>query len=214
MKRLDRPFHVVLVEPEIPQNTGNIARLCAAVGSPLHLVGKLGFSVDEKAVRRAGLDYWPLVTVVQHKDLSACLSSIGASSVSFFTTKSPRCYTEAPFTPGHALIFGKETKGLPPEVLETYSQNLYSIPTVEDSVRSLNLANAVSIVLFEALRKTGALQNLTEKGTGQNTAVGLYSSTSQKGYLRAAEDMYARSLFRRPGGNTPFRSVKPLGRSP
>ena len=160
MKSLARPCHLVLVEPEIPQNTGNIARVCAATGSRLHLVGKLGFSVDEKAVRRAGLDYWPLVSVFRHADLSSCLTSIGVEHPILLTTKSRRCYVDAPFAPGGALVFGKETKGLSKEIMRTYEDGLYSIPTVEDTVRSLNLANAVSIVLFEALRRIGAYQQL------------------------------------------------------
>ena len=157
MKRPEKPFHIVLVEPEIPQNTGNIARLSAATGSTLHLVGTLGFRVDDKAVRRAGLDYWPLVTVKQHSDLDSCLSSIGSSvEPILLTTKSLKCYTDAPFVSGGILVFGKETKGLPEALRQKYENRCYSIPTVEDSVRSLNLSNAVSIVLYEALRATAA----------------------------------------------------------
>jgi tRNA (cytidine/uridine-2'-O-)-methyltransferase len=152
------PLHVVLIEPEIPQNTGAIARLCAATSSTLHLVGKLGFSIDEKAVRRAGLDYWHLVTVKEHPDLSTCLKEIGSADPPLlFTTKSNHNYVHAPYRLGNALVFGKETKGLPPRIMETYSDRQFSIPTVIDSVRSLNLANAVSIVVYEALRNTGAL---------------------------------------------------------
>ena len=158
MKRPFVPFHVVLVEPEIPQNTGNIARLSAATGTVLHLVGRLGFRVDDKAVRRAGLDYWPLVTVKQHSNLTTCLTDIGGATVPYLlTTKSARCYTEARFEPGAALVFGKETKGLSEAIRNKYPERCFSIPTVEDTVRSLNLSNAVSIVLFEALRQTGAL---------------------------------------------------------
>lgn len=156
MQRPVPPFHIVLVEPEIPQNTGNIARLSAATGTVLHLVGKLGFQIDDKAVRRAGLDYWPLVTVAQHPDLDTCLSSIGGPNPIILTTKSHRCYTDAPFQAGGILVFGKETKGLPDAIMTQYAECLYSIPTVENSVRSLNLANSVSITLFEALRQTNA----------------------------------------------------------
>jgi tRNA (cytidine/uridine-2'-O-)-methyltransferase len=152
------PLHVVLVEPEIPQNTGAIARLCAGTGSTLHLVGKLGFSTDEKAVRRAGLDYWHLVTVKEHPDLSICLAEIGSVDPPLlFTTKSQHNYIQAPYRLGNALVFGKETKGLSPRIMEAYPNRQFSIPTVIDSVRSLNLANAVSIVVYEALRHTGAL---------------------------------------------------------
>ena len=158
MKRPAMPFHIVLVEPEIPQNTGNIARLSAATGTILHLVGKLGFKVDDKSVRRAGLDYWPLVTVKQHPDLDDCLRDIGGEPVPYLlTTKSDRCYLDAAFEPGAVLVFGKETKGLSETIRDRYPERCFSIPTVEDTVRSLNLANAVSIVLFEALRQTGAL---------------------------------------------------------
>ena len=160
MKRPENPLHVVLVEPEIPQNTGNIARLCAATGCTLHLVGKLGFSIDEKAVRRAGLDYWHLVTVKEHLDLAACLTEIASPDLPLlFTTKSTRNYLHAPYEAGSALVFGKETKGLPASIMASYADRQYSIPTAVDSVRSLNLANSVSIVLYEALRATGALEH-------------------------------------------------------
>lgn len=159
MNRPSPPFHVVLVEPEIPQNTGNIARLCAATGTLLHLVGPLGFQVDEKAVRRAGLDYWHLVTVRRHETLEACLAEVGCAAPVLLTTKSSRCYTEAPYRPGTALVFGKETKGLSERIMARYEPYLYAIPTAEDSVRSLNLANAVSITLYEALRASGCLSD-------------------------------------------------------
>ncbi len=157
MRRPMRPFHVVLVEPEIPQNTGNIARLSAATGSHLHLVGKLGFSTDDKAVRRAGLDYWHLVRVEEHPDLPTCLAKIGCKNPLLFTTKNKKNYLDAPYATGDALVFGKETKGLKKELLDHYNDRCFSIPTVASSVRSLNLANAVSVVLYEALRVTGAL---------------------------------------------------------
>ncbi len=161
MGRPARPFNIVLVEPEIPQNTGNIARLSAATGTVLHLVGKLGFRIDDKSVRRAGLDYWPLVTVLRHPTLESCLESISGPRPILLTTKSPRCYTAAPFTAGGVLVFGKETQGLSPDIMERYGECLYSIPTVEESVRSLNLANAVSIVLYEALRSVGAFETIS-----------------------------------------------------
>jgi len=156
--RPEIPFNVVLVEPEIPQNTGNIARLCAATGSPLHLVGELGFRTDEKAVRRAGLDYWSLVEVREHADLESCLGEIGCDEPLLFSTSSEASYLDAPFRPGGALVFGKETKGLAPEIKERYPDRLFAIPTVEGTVRSLNLANAVSVVVYEGLRVTGALR--------------------------------------------------------
>jgi tRNA (cytidine/uridine-2'-O-)-methyltransferase len=158
--RMPRPrsrFHVVLVEPEIPQNTGNIARLCGATGSALHLVGRLGFQVDDKAVRRAGLDYWHLVDVYRHPDLDAFIEEFAPPAIFALSTKGARSYTDAPFAPGSALVFGRETKGLPAAITERFADRLYGIPTVADSVRSLNLANATAIVLYEALRTTGAL---------------------------------------------------------
>ncbi len=159
-----RPFQVVLVEPEIPPNTGNIARLCAATGSPLHLVGRLGFSISDHAVRRAGLDYWHLVQVQQHDDLDSAEKAIGAASPGrrprswLFTGRAPTNYLDVEFAPGDALVFGRESEGLPMELLTKRGSDLVAIPTL-GAVRSLNLANAVSIVLYEALRKTGATSN-------------------------------------------------------
>lgn len=158
MRRPDPAFHMVLVEPEIPQNTGNIARLCAATGAHLHLVGQLGFRVDEHAVRRAGLDYWHLVTVEQHPDLDTCLSRIAGPPPILFTSAGAASYLDAPWVPGAALVFGKETKGLDAALTARYPGRLFAIPTVEGSVRSLNLANAASIALYEALRATGSLR--------------------------------------------------------
>ncbi len=156
------PFHVVLIEPEIPPNTGNVARLCAATGSRLHLVGKLGFSVDEHAVRRAGLDYWHLVAVEQHEGLEGAEASIERSSSGarlwFFSGHATRSYLDADFEPGDAFVFGKESVGLPSELLDARAATALAIPTL-GGVRSHNLANAVAIVLYEALRKTGQLSN-------------------------------------------------------
>jgi tRNA (cytidine/uridine-2'-O-)-methyltransferase len=152
-----RPFHIVLVEPEIPPNTGNIARLAAATASELHLVGKLGFQIDEHAVRRAGLDYWHLVTLHQHATFDHFEHSLGATgSIHLFSATAAQSYLDAPFRPGDALVFGKESVGLAPELLERFPSSTWGIPTI-GAVRSLNLANAVSIVLYEALRQSGAL---------------------------------------------------------
>ena len=153
-------LHVVLVEPEIPQNTGNIARLCGATGSTLHLVGKLGFSTDEKAVRRAGLDYWHLLDVHEHADFESCLRHIGGQKPFLFTTKGEKSFVDAPYTPEGILVFGSETKGLPASIIEAHLERCFAIPTRVDSVRSLNLSNAVSIVVYEALKTTGALGDL------------------------------------------------------
>lgn len=151
------PFRVVLIEPEIPPNTGNIARLCAATQTPLHLVGRLGFSIDEHAVRRAGLDYWHLVDITTHTNLQAAESALGPNSRSWLLSgRASRSYLEVEFNPGDALIFGKESTGLDHELLRVRSDSVIGIPTLGE-VRSLNLANSVAIVLYEALRQQGAL---------------------------------------------------------
>jgi tRNA (cytidine/uridine-2'-O-)-methyltransferase len=147
---------VVLVEPEIPPNTGNIARICAATGSKLHLVGRLGFSVDEKAVRRAGLDYWHLVEMTLHPDLDTCLTRIGCPSPLLFTSNTTQSYVEAPYEPGQALVFGSETKGLGRKIIAAHGNRAFAIPTLSRSVRSLNLSNAVSVIVYEALKSLGA----------------------------------------------------------
>ena len=150
------PFHVALLEPEIPPNTGSIARLCAATCSPLHLIGPLGFRIDEKAVRRAGLDYWPLVDLTQHDDLAAFAQHVPPHRWTLFSATAERSYLDAPFQPGDALLFGKESVGLPPELLAAHADRVFGIPT-SGAVRSLNLATAAGIVLFEALRASGCL---------------------------------------------------------
>jgi tRNA (cytidine/uridine-2'-O-)-methyltransferase len=150
------PFRIVLVEPEIPQNTGNIARLAAATQSPLHLIGRLGFRIDEHAVRRAGLDYWHLVELEQHLDLLHFQNAHPGARLRLFSALATRSYLDADFQPGDALVFGKESVGLSPEILERHPGEVLGIPTL-GPVRSLNLANAVSIVLYEALRQVGAL---------------------------------------------------------
>jgi tRNA (cytidine/uridine-2'-O-)-methyltransferase len=151
-------LHVVLVEPEIPQNAGAVARLCAATGSSLHLVGNLGFSTSEHAVRRAGLDYWHLVDVRRHADLDGCLRSLGSPLPILLTANTDRSYREAPFEPGSALVFGKESVGLSNDILAAYPDCAFAIPTAAGSVRSLNLANAAAVVVYEALRHMGALE--------------------------------------------------------
>jgi len=156
-----RPFHVVLIEPEIPPNTGNVARLCAGTGSPLHLVGQLGFRIDEHAVRRAGLDYWHLVDVRRHETLADAERDIASSPGEparswFFTGHARTSYLDVPFEPGDALVFGRESVGLPPALLEERRDHAVAIPML-GAVRSHNLANAVAIALYEALRRTGQL---------------------------------------------------------
>src|SRR5688500_12376644 len=161
-RRVPEPFHVVLVEPEIPPNTGNVARLCAATRSTLHLVGKLGFRIDEHAVRRAGLDYWHLVEIHCHDSLAQAEASIAGKTSpnplrSFLLSGSARkSYLDVEFRTGDVLVFGKESVGLPRELLAERESSTIGIPMLGD-VRSHNLANAVSIVLYEALRQTGQL---------------------------------------------------------
>ena len=149
-------LNVVLVEPEIPQNTGAVARLCAATTSPLHLVGTLGFRIDEKSVRRAGVDYWHLVDLRRHLDLAHFGQAVPSERWFLFSALAERSYLDAPFRPGDALLFGRESTGLAEDLLAQHPDRVLGIPT-SGAVRSLNLSNAVAIVLYEALRKTGAL---------------------------------------------------------
>ena len=145
-------LNIVLVEPEIPQNCGNIARTCAATGSVLHLVKPLGFDISEKAVRRAGLDYWHLVDVRVYENLDDFFSQNEIPQMWCLSTKAPRSYTEAAYRDGCFLLFGKETKGLPEDLLETHYEQCVRIP-MRAEARSLNLSNAVAITVFEALRQ-------------------------------------------------------------
>jgi len=146
---------VALVEPEIPPNTGNIARLCAATNVPLHIVGVTGFRMDDRAVRRAGLDYWPEVQLTRHKDLESLYSHLPQARFVYLTTRADRFYTDWTFKPEDCLVFGRETRGLPEELLRANWSNCLKIPMLNPRVRSLNLATAVGIVLFEALRQLG-----------------------------------------------------------
>lgn len=145
-------FNVVLVEPEIPPNTGNIGRLCLATGSTLHLIKPLGFSIDDRELKRAGLDYWKEVEVRLWDSFAHLRRSLGFDARFFFlTTKSDRAYCDVTFQPGDFLVFGRETKGLPEPLLAAHSEELLTIPM--RGTRSLNLATAVGIVLFEAVRQ-------------------------------------------------------------
>jgi tRNA (cytidine/uridine-2'-O-)-methyltransferase len=147
-------LHVVLYRPEIPNNTGTIGRLCVGTLTPLHLVRPLGFRIDDKTVRRAGLDYWKHVDLHVHDALEQALS--GAGQVLYYSAHARRPYTECRHAEGDYLVFGGESRGLPRSLLETHSEAAYRIP-MWGPVRSLNLANAVSIVLYEAFRQLGAL---------------------------------------------------------
>jgi tRNA (cytidine/uridine-2'-O-)-methyltransferase len=147
------PLNIVLVEPEIPPNTGAIARLCAATGSRLHLVGPLGFRLTDAQLRRAGLDYWGSVDMTRHPDLPNCLQSAGAPAAYYFSTRASVPYTAVRYQPGDAFVFGSESRGLPDAVLDGAPDRVLGIPMRTDRVRSLNLATAVAIVLYEALRQ-------------------------------------------------------------
>jgi tRNA (cytidine/uridine-2'-O-)-methyltransferase len=152
-------LHVALWEPEIPPNTGNVARLCAATGATLHLVGRLGFRLDDRALRRAGLDYWHAVTLRRHVSLEEFLASdlpvLAQVPPRLFclSAHAERPYTAARFRAGDVLLFGSETRGLPAALLEQHRERTLAIPMLTPHVRSLNLATAVGIVLYEALRQ-------------------------------------------------------------
>ena len=147
-------FHVALVEPEIPQNTGNIARLCAATLTALHIVGMPNFRMDERAVKRAGLDYWNEVDLRRHRDFAQLQAALPDSRFVLVETATERLYTDWEFQPEDCLVFGRETKGLPTEILAARQDSTVMIPMFNPNVRSLNLANSVAIVLYEALRQT------------------------------------------------------------
>ncbi len=156
---------VALVEPEIPPNTGNIARLCAAMRVPLHIVGAAGFRLDDRAVRRAGLDYWPEVSIHRHRDLPALEAVLAGARFIYLTTKVERPYTDWQFKENDCLVFGRETRGLPEELLSANHERCLTIPMLNRKVRSLNLATSVAIVLAEALRQTGAFKSRDEGRT-------------------------------------------------
>ena len=149
---------VALVEPEIPPNTGNIARLCAATNTPLHIVGVTGFRMDDRALRRAGLDYWPEVNLTRHRHLNALYASLPDARFVYLSTKADRVYTDWEFQEDDCLVFGRETRGLPEDLLRAHWENCLRIPILNPNIRSLNLATAVGITLFEALRQTGKFQ--------------------------------------------------------
>lgn len=147
-------IQVALVEPEIPPNTGNIARLCAATNTPLHIVGAAGFRLDDKAVRRAGLDYWPEVNLTRQPNLQALYDSLPAARFIYLSTKARISCFEWGFKEADCLVFGRETRGLPEELLQANWDRALRIPMLNPHVRSLNLATSVAIVLYEALRQT------------------------------------------------------------
>ena len=150
---------VALVEPEIPQNTGNIARLCPALRASLHIVGTTGFRMDDRAVRRAGLDYWSEVILHRHRDLLELQDSLPEARLVYFSTKAKQMYFNWQFHQEDCLVFGSESRGLPEELLRKNWNHCLTIPMLNPRVRSLNLANSVAIVLYEALRQNDAFSN-------------------------------------------------------
>ena len=147
---------VALVEPEIPPNTGNIARLCAANRVPLHIIGATGFRLDDRAVKRAGLDYWPEVILQRHVDLSGLQQALPSGRLLYFTTKADKNYFDWSYSEDDCLVFGRETRGLPDDLLRANWDHCLTIPMLNPKVRSLNLATAVGVVLYEALRQLGS----------------------------------------------------------
>lgn len=147
-------LNIVLVEPEIPQNTGNVARTCAAVGARLHLVHPLGFTISDAKLRRAGMDYWYLVEIVHHYSFERFWETVNPSRVWLTSTKATQAHTEVPYRDEDYLVFGKETAGLPEEVLERHLNRAIRIPMLPDR-RSLNLSSAAAVVIYEALRQLG-----------------------------------------------------------
>lgn len=155
-------FHIVLVEPEIPQNAGNIARTCAATGSVLHMVRPFGFEISDKYLKRAGLDYWNLVDIKYYDSFAEVREQNKNARFFFFTTKAKKAHSDVAFQDGDFLVFGKETKGLPEELLVENEKTCVRIPMIGEA-RSLNLSNSVAVAVYEALRQTG-YKNLTETG--------------------------------------------------
>ncbi|HCB92719.1 MAG TPA: tRNA (uridine(34)/cytosine(34)/5-carboxymethylaminomethyluridine(34)-2'-O)-methyltransferase TrmL [Selenomonas sp.] len=160
-------MHIVLIEPEIPGNTGNIARLCAGTGIELHLVRPLGFSTDDKYLKRAGLDYWHLVKVHYHDNFNEVLELYKGCAFHFCSTKAPRAHTEASYHIDDLLVFGKETAGIPEDILAAHWEDCIRIPMIAEA-RSLNLSNAVAVVAYEAMRQLN-FANLATAGEGLRT---------------------------------------------
>ena len=147
-------FNIVLVEPEIPQNTGNIVRLCACMGANLYLVGKLGFSISEKHVKRAGLDYWEDVNIKQYASLEDLKKEFPDNNFYYFTTKTKKLYTDVNFKEGDFFVFGSETRGLAKNILDANMDKCLTLP-MKEGQRSLNLSNTVAVAVYEGLRQNG-----------------------------------------------------------
>ena len=153
--QLNAPLHIALIEPEIPPNTGNVARLCAATGAQLHLVEPLGFRIDDRELKRAGLDYWEHLGVAVHASFDAFLEATEGMNRWFMSTRATSAYSEAAFALGDVLVFGKETKGLPQSILDAHPDRALRIPQRPGSVRSINLSTAVGVVAYAALARIG-----------------------------------------------------------
>lgn len=189
-------MHIILHQPEIPANTGNIGRTCVATGSSLHLIEPLGFHLDEKSIRRAGMDYWDRLNVSRYMNFEEFQKTHPGARIWMATTKARKCYTEAAFLPDDYIMFGKESAGIPEEILVEHAENCIRIPMLED-IRSLNLSNSVAIVLYEALRQQsfvglqeqGALHRLTWEGPSWEKAPSAYisPSASLSGDIRLGE---------------------------
>jgi len=148
-------LNIALVEPEIPQNTGNISRTCAAVGADLHLVRPLGFAIDDRQLKRAGLDYWDKLNIFYYESIDELMNNNSGSDFLFFSTKADKCYWDAPYADGCFIVFGKETAGLPARLINENRDRCYRLPMLQ-TIRSLNLSNTVAAVAYEALRQNRA----------------------------------------------------------
>ena len=157
-----KKINIVLYSPEIPQNTGNIARTCAATGAALHIIRPMGFEIDDRKLKRAGLDYWHQLDITYYDDYNDFLSKNPEADIYYFSTKAPRSYTEAKYEGKVYLMFGKETKGLPEELLKENKEKCVRIP-MRENLRSLNLSNAAAIAVYEVLRQTN-FEGLVEEG--------------------------------------------------
>ena len=160
----DKHFHIVLVEPEIPPNTGTIARLCAGTDTHLHLVRPMAFELDDTKLKRAGLDYWPNVYLSVHDSFDEIVALFGADRLHLFTTKTPRKFTDVSYKLGDALVFGPETRGLSQQIRDTFENRCVTLPIRKDHIRSLNLAVSASVGLYEALRQVDFAPIYTGEG--------------------------------------------------
>lgn len=187
-------LHIALLEPQIPPNTGNIARLCAATDTSLHLVEPLGFTLEEAELKRAGLDYWDNVDLWVHPGWRAFRDAMSRERCLYFSAHGRKSYLDAPYQPNSCLVFGNETIGMPDRILEKYPDRIYRIP-MTGHVRSLNLATAVGIVLYEGLRRTGGLVDAGADGT--RPAPREASGRESRGAGPARDDRRSRGRTRR-----------------